>query len=180
MNTSLPKISKILLSAESIRDRVTELAAQINRDYQDVDQLILIGILRGAFIFVADLARQLQITHSVDFMALASYEKNVSTGEVRILLDLREPIHDQHVLIVEDILDSGETLNYLYRNLIERKPASIRTCVLVKKQRGTLNSQVRVDYLGFEIPNVWVVGYGLDYANYYRTLPYIAELEIPQ
>jgi hypoxanthine phosphoribosyltransferase len=179
MNNSLPKISKILLSADVIQRRVTELAEQINRDYQEVDELILIGILRGAFIFVADLARQLNITHSVDFMALASYERNISTGDVRILLDLREPIHDRHVLIVEDILDSGETLNYLYRNLIERKPASIRTCVLTKKQREILNSQVHIDYLGFEIPNVWVVGYGLDYANYYRTLPYIAELEIP-
>ena len=179
MDPSLPKITKILLSTEAIQNRVTELAEQINRDYQEVDHLILVGILRGAFIFVADLARQLKVTHSVDFMALASYERNISSGEVRILLDLREPIHDQHVLIVEDILDSGETLNYLYRNLIERKPASIRTCVLVKKQRGAINSQVQVDYLGFEIPNVWVVGYGLDYANYFRTLPYIAEMEIP-
>ncbi|MBP1694794.1 MAG: hpt [Chloroflexi bacterium] len=112
-----------------------------NRDYQEVDHLILVGILRGAFIFVADLARQLKVTHSVDFMALASYERNISSGEVRILLDLREPIHDRHVLIVEDILDSGETLNYLYRNLIERKPASIRTCVLVKKQRGAISQK---------------------------------------
>ena len=108
-------------------------------------------------------------------MALTSYGKNTSIGEVRILMDLREPIEGQHVLIVEDIVDTGHTLNYLYHLLKERQPASLRTCVLVRKNRGSL--EVPIDYLGFEIPDVWVVGYGLDYADRYRTLPYIAELK---
>jgi hypoxanthine phosphoribosyltransferase len=111
----------------------------------------------------------------VDFKALSSYGKTSTSGTVRILMDLREPIEDQHVLIVEDILDTGNTLSYLMRILHERKPASLRTCVLVRKVRDGVDFPV--DYLGFDIPDVWVVGYGLDFADRYRTLPYIAELK---
>src|SRR5512138_2218393 len=113
MNEQLPGISQTLLSAEDIARRVRELARQIDDDYRDLDRLLLLGILRGAFIFMADLTRQLQTPHVIDFMALTSYSKNKSLGEVRILMDTREPIKDQHVLIVEDIIDSGNTLNHL-------------------------------------------------------------------
>ena len=170
-----PDLARLLVSSQNIENRVTELARQINADYAGQGNLLLVGILRGAFIFTADLARQLVVPHMVDFMALTSYGKSTTIGDVRILLDLREPIENQHVLIVEDIIDSGHTLHYLTRLLQERQPASVRTCVMVRKNRGRLD--VRIDYLGFEIPDVWVVGYGLDYADQYRTLPYIAELK---
>jgi hypoxanthine phosphoribosyltransferase len=170
-----PELARVLISAEAIRTRVKELAAQIDQDYAGVERLYLIGILKGAFIFLADLARQLTIPHSVDFMALSSYGKTTHSGAVRILMDLREPIEGQHVLIVEDILDTGHTLNYLYHNFEGRNPASLRTCVLVRKKRP--NGYVPLNYLGFEIPDVWVVGYGLDYADRFRTLPFIAEMK---
>lgn len=177
MNNFLPPISKILVSSDEISRRINELAQQVDSEYRNVDNLLIIGILRGAFIFLADLTRKMQVPHMVDFMALTSYSKNKSIGEVRILMDSREPIKDRHVLIVEDILDSGDTLNYLYRTMQERKPASLRTCILVRKKREIANLEVPINYVGFEIPDVWVVGYGLDYDNHYRTLPYIAELD---
>jgi hypoxanthine phosphoribosyltransferase len=176
MITPHPDVARVLVSAEAIRLRVRELALQLQRDYEGESALYLVGILKGAFIFLADLTRELAVPHFVDFMALSSYGKSAtSSGAVRILMDLREPIHDRHVLIVEDILDTGNTLRYLSETLLGRKPASLRTCVLLRKTRpGPL---APVDYLGFEIPDVWVVGYGLDYADSYRTLPYIAELK---
>ena len=175
MNDIQSDFSKIILSTEIIQNRVTELAYQINNDYKDVEQLLLVSILRGAFIFTADLTRQLSIPHIVDFMAITSYGKSTSTGEVRIIMDLREAIENQHVLIIEDIIDGGHTLHYLYNLLQDRKPASLQTCVMTGKKRERLN--VPINYLGFEIPDVWAVGYGLDYADQYRTLPYIAELK---
>ena len=175
--TELPKdLARILIPAEAIQKRVQELAAQIEKDYTGVDSLYIIGILKGAFIFLSDLVRYLTIPHIVDFMALSSYGKTTTSGAVRILMDLREPIENKHVLIVEDILDSGKTLSYLYHLLKERQPASLKTCVLTLKHRPSFSAKVPIDYLGFKIPNVWVVGYGLDFADKYRTLPYIAEL----
>jgi len=176
VNELPPDLARVLIPEETIQARVKELATKLSRDYAHVDRLFLIGILKGAFIFLADLARQLSVPNVVDFMALSSYGKTAtSTGAVRILMDLREPIEGQHVVIVEDIVDTGHTLSYLYRALQGRKPASLRTCVLLRKKRESL--EVPIDYLGFEIPNVWVVGYGLDYADTYRTLPFIAELK---
>lgn len=175
MNEMHPELSQILITTEQIQSRVRELADQINRDYAATGRLYIVGILKGAFIFMADLTRQLSIPHIVDFMALSSYGKTTSSGTVRILMDLRESIEGQHVLIVEDILDSGNTLNYLCRILKDREPASLRTCVLVRKIRSDVN--LPIDYLGFDIPDVWVVGYGLDFADRHRTLPYIAELK---
>jgi len=175
MTTTPSDLARILISADQIQARVQELARQISQDYKDVDRLYMVGILKGAFIFLADLTRHLEVNHAVDFMALSSYGKTSTSGTVRILMDLREPIEDQHVLIVEDILDTGNTLSYLMRILHERKPASLRTCVLVRKVRDGVDFPV--DYLGFDIPDVWVVGYGLDFADRYRTLPYIAELK---
>jgi hypoxanthine phosphoribosyltransferase len=170
-----PDLTQIIISEENIAARVRELAQQIDEDYKDIDRLFLIGILKGAFIFLADLTRNLETPHIVDFMALSSYGKTTSSGAVRIVMDLREPIENQHVLIIEDILDSGHTLSYLYHTLQGRNPASLKTCVLLRKKRDGVD--VPVDYLGFDIGDTWVVGYGLDYADKYRTLPYIAELD---
>ncbi len=168
-------IERILIPSDQISLRVRELAEQISKDYHGIERLYIVGILKGAFIFLADLTRQLSVPHVVDFMALSSYGKTTKSGEVRIIMDLREPIDGEHVLIVEDIVDTGHTLTYLYNVLKERNPASLHTCVLVRKQRA--NQHVPIDYLGFDIPDVWVVGYGLDYADRYRTLPYVAELK---
>jgi hypoxanthine phosphoribosyltransferase len=171
-----PDLARVLLDQHTIQKKVLEMAEQISHDYKDVERLFLIGILKGAFIFLSDITRQLTIPHSVDFMAVSSYGKTAtSTGAVRLVLDVREPIENQHVMIVEDIVDTGHTLNYLYHNLKGRKPVSLRTCVLLNKKRHNLD--VPIDYLGFDIPDVWVVGYGLDFADTHRTLPFIAELK---
>jgi hypoxanthine phosphoribosyltransferase len=175
MNNLHPNLAQVVVSTEQIQTRVKELADQISADFTDRENLYLVGILKGAFIFLADLTRHLTVPHTVDFMALSSYGKSTSSGAVRILMDLREPIENQHLIIVEDIVDTGQTLKYLQRVLKGRKPASLHCCVLVRKQRDNLN--IPIDYLGFEIPDVWVVGYGLDFADKYRTLPYIAELK---
>jgi hypoxanthine phosphoribosyltransferase len=170
-----PDLARVLISQEDINSRVRELAEEISNDYSRIERLYIIGILKGAFIFLADLTRNLRVPHVVDFMALSSYGKTTSSGAVRILMDLREPIESQHVLIVEDIVDSGHTLDYLNQVLRGRKPASLHTCALVRKKREGIS--VPIDYLGFEIPDVWVVGYGLDFADRFRTLPYVAELK---
>lgn len=177
MNELNPDLKQILVSTEEIRSRVKEMAAQIDQDYQGARRIYLIGILKGAFIFLSDLCRELKTPHVVDFMAVSSYGKSTATGAVRLIMDLREPIDGEHVIIVEDIADSGQTLGYLYHVLQQRNPASLRTCVLLRKQRNNLQVDVPVDYLGFEIPDAWVVGYGLDYADLHRTLPFIAELK---
>ncbi len=169
-------LARVLVTEQEIQARVQQLAAQISADYGDKGDLYLIGVLKGAFIFLADLTRQLAIPHVVDFLALSSYGKSAtSSGEVRILMDLREPIVGRHVLVVEDIVDTGNTLHYLLDLLHSRSPASLRSCVLLQKSRQ--KPQIPIDYLGFTIPDVWVVGYGLDYADRYRTLPFIAELK---
>jgi hypoxanthine phosphoribosyltransferase len=171
MNDLHPDLAQVVVSTEQIQSRVKELADQISADFTNGENLYLVGILKGA----ADLTRHLKVSHTVDFMALSSYGKTTSSGAVRILMDLREPIENEHLIIVEDIVDSGQTLDYLHRVLKGRNPASLHSCVLVRKQRDNLD--VPIDYLGFEIPDVWVVGYGLDFADKHRTLPYIAELK---
>lgn len=175
MSNLHPDLEQVLVSTEDISRRVKALAAQISSDYRDVGQIYLIGILKGAFIFLADLCRELTVPHVVDFMAVSSYGKTTATGAVRLIMDLREPIDRQHAIIVEDIADSGKTLKYLYQVLQWHNPASLRTCVLLRKRKDMLD--VPIDYLGFDIPDKWVVGYGLDYADKFRTLPYIAELK---
>jgi hypoxanthine phosphoribosyltransferase len=164
-----------IISEAQIEDRVSELAIQISEDYAQKQPLFLIGILKGAFIFLADLSRRLTIPHIVDFMALSSYGDSVESGAVRILMDLRESIDGCHVILVEDIVDTGRTLTYLHETLVGRRAASLKTCVLLQKERK--HNKVQADYLGFKVPDVWVVGYGLDYAETYRTLPFIAELK---
>ncbi len=167
----------VLLSEAEIATRVEELAAQIDRDYADATPLMLIGVLKGSLIFLSDLARRLTIAHRVEFIAVSSYgdRQSEQADSVRLLMDVRHPIEDAHVLLVEDIVDTGHTLVYLQRLLSARHPASLKTCTLLHKPDRT-EAYTDIDYLGFTIPDVWVVGYGLDYAERYRTLPYIGEL----
>ena len=175
MNELHPDLARVIISADKIQERVVELADQINHDFAGEENIYMVGILKGAFMFLADLTRHLNVPHTVDFMALSSYGKTTSSGAVRILMDLREPVEGQHLIIVEDIIDSGNTLTYLNQVLKGRKPASLKSCVLVRKERDNLD--IPIDYLGFDIPDIWVVGYGLDFADKHRTLPYIAELK---
>lgn len=169
-------VARVLYSQETIETRVAELAAQISSDYAEVDRIFLVGVLKGAFIFLSDLARLISVPHTVDFIAVSSYGRaGAVSGAVRLLMDVREPIVDKHVIIVEDIVDTGQTLSYLDEMLRGRNPASLRRCVFLRKRRE--DQPVTIDYLGFDIPDVWVVGYGLDYADRHRTLPYIAELK---
>lgn len=165
----------VLVPEADIARRVDELAAQISADLAGAEEVLLVGVLRGAFIFLADLARRIAVPVRIDFMALASYEGTTS-GDVRLVLDLREPIHDRHVIVVEDIVDTGNTLSYLLRTLAARRPASLRTCVLTRKS-GVADDDLPIDYLGFDLPDAWVVGYGLDLADRYRALPYIGTVD---
>jgi hypoxanthine phosphoribosyltransferase len=168
-------VDEILASEEIIQGIVRQLAAQISQDYAG-KEVLLVGILKGAFIFLADISRHLTVQHQIDFMSLSSYGATATTsGEVRIIMDLRTFIRGKHVIIVEDIVDTGYTLRYLLQLLEAREPASLRTCVLLSKP-DRRQVDLTIDYLGFEIPDHWVVGYGLDFAERYRTLPYIAAL----
>ena len=167
----------VLLSEDQIAARVDELATQIDADYADAGQLVLIGVLKGSFIFLSDLARRLTIPHRIEFIAVSSYGDRASdqAESVRLLMDVRHPIEGAPVMLVEDIVDTGHTLVYLQRLLQARDPASLATCTLLHKPDRT-EAVTKIDYLGFTIPDVWVVGYGLDYAEQHRTLPYIGEL----
>ena len=166
-----------LLTEEEIQRRVSELAEEISQEYSNVDELFMVGVLKGAFIFLADLSRQLEIPRRIDFIALASYDDGASRADaVRLIMDLRSDIRDKHVLVVEDIVDTGHTLAYLLKTLAARHPASLKTCALLRKP-ARHEVAVPIDYIGFEIPDVWVVGYGLDYADENRTLPYIGVME---
>ena len=169
------RIGEILVQADDLRHRVRELAEEISRDYAGRD-LLLIGVLKGAFLFLADLMRHLEVPCEVDFMAVASYGSSTeSSGVVRILKDLDAPLEARDVLIVEDIVDSGLTLQYLLRTLQARGPASLEVCALLTKpDRRRVDLPAR--YVGFEIPDKFAIGYGLDYAERYRNLPYVATL----
>ena len=170
MNREEPKV---FITEEAIRRRVGRLGRRISKDYVQVENLHLVGVLRGSFIFLADLARALTIPRSVDFLAMASYETTAAPkGPVRLITDLRTDIAGKHVLVVEDIVDTGDTLDCLMRLLALRGPASLKCCALLSKP-ACRKTEARIDYLGFEIPDVWVVGYGLDDKERYRTLPYI-------
>lgn len=169
-------IRETLLSEEKIRGRVRELADQISHDHAG-HEVLLVGVLRGAFIFLADLVRVLTVPSKIDFIAVSSYGKGIESGAVRLVMDLREDIAGRHVILVEDIVDSGRTLTYLREMLSARHPASLQICALVRKP-DCLKVDLPVDYLGFDIPNVWIVGYGLDCMDEYRGLPYIAAVEV--
>lgn len=161
-----------LISESVIRKRVNELAAQISADYADAGEVVLIGVLKGSFIFLADLSRNMTIPRTIEFIAVSSYGAGSKSGAVRLVMDVRGNIEGRHVLIVEDIVDTGHTLDYLIGMMNSHGPASVKTCALLHKaERAEVD--VPVDYVGFSIPDEWVVGYGLDFAERDRTLPYI-------
>ena len=169
-------IQEVLFSKEQLKNRVQEIARQITADYQG-KEIMLISVLRGSFVFMADLCRAIDLPCTLDFMAVSSYGKGTkSSGQVQITKDLSEDITDRHIIVVEDILDSGNTLSYLLKILENRHPASIRLCTLLDKPDRRVKP-VQVHYSGFTIPDAFVVGYGLDYAEKYRNLPYIGILK---
>ena len=169
-------IKEVLVSEEDIRAKVKELGDIITKDYKDKD-LIVVGILKGAVVFMSDLCREIKLPILMDFMSVSSYGKSsVSTGEVRIVKDLDYSVENKDILIVEDIIDTGYTLSYLTDNLKKRGAKSVKIITLLDKP-DRRKADVHVDYLGFEIPDEFVVGYGLDFAEQYRNLPYVAALK---
>jgi hypoxanthine phosphoribosyltransferase len=171
-----PDIESIIISEDRIQDRIAELGAEISRDYEG-QKVLLVAVLRGAALFIADLSRTIAVPVELDFMAVSSYGSSTkSSGVVRILKDLDEQIEGRNVLVVEDILDTGLTLKYLLKNLASRKPASLEVITLLSKE-GKQRVPISCKYVGFSVPDAFVVGYGLDYAERYRNLPYIGVLK---
>jgi len=172
----MPDVKEVLISSEEIEEKVREIGARITEDYRG-EKLLLVGILRGAVVVMSDLMRNIDLPCELDFMDISSYGTGTSSsGVVRILKDLEEDITDRHVLIVEDIIDTGLTLSYLVRSLLARNPASLEICALLSKP-SRRRADLDVRYLGFEVPDEFVVGYGLDYAGAYRNLPDICILK---
>lgn len=165
-------VGKPLFTVNEIQKKVVELADRISSDYEGKD-LVVVSILRGAFMFTSDLVRNIRIPLTLDFLLASSYVKTDTTGEVKLHCDVRESVRGRHVLLVEDIIDTGVTLNYLRERFLQKEPASLRICGLLnKKPRRVVD--IPVDYSGFDIPDIFVVGYGLDYDNKFRNLPYVA------
>ena len=176
MTDAHAEIAEVLFSEQEIQDKIAELAKSIDEDYRG-KELLLVGVLKGAVMVMADLARALETPVSMEFMAVSSYGSSTSSsGVVRILKDLDRDIAGQHVLLVEDIIDSGLTLNWLLRNMRSRGPASVEVCALLRKPEAA-KVDVPVKYVGFDIPSEFVVGYGLDYAERYRDLPFVGLLK---
>ena len=170
-------VKEVLFTEEQLHERVREMGAQITKDYAGVDNLVVISVLRGAAVFMADLVREIKMPVEMDFMAVSSYGSGVKTsGVVKIVKDLSTSIEGKHILIAEDILDSGLTLDYLMRTLSSREPASMEIATLLHKA-GTQKVDIHCKYVGFDCPNEFIVGYGLDYAERYRNLPYIGVLK---
>ena len=170
-------VDKILISREALQARIEELGQELNEFYSDEDQPLFVCVLKGAFVFLADLTRELTMRHEIDFMETSSYgARTKSSGVVRILLDLERSIEGRHVVIVEDIVDSGRTLSYVTRNLETRNPASIRVCTLLDKPSRRV-IDVPIDFVGFQVPDEFVIGYGLDFDEAYRNLPFIGVLK---
>ena len=170
---------RILLRSSAVQKRVREMGLQISKDFKG-QRVHLIGVLKGAAIFLSDLIRQIRIEVSLDFMAVSSYGKGSHTsGQVRLIKDLDTSIEGLNVIVVEDILDTGLTLGYLLRVLQQRKPKSLRIAALLDKPERRIKKDVKADYVGFQIPNEFVVGYGLDYAERYRNLKYVCVLSLP-
>ncbi|MGD2104051.1 MAG: hypoxanthine phosphoribosyltransferase [Anaerolineae bacterium] len=170
-------IDRILIPEDELQRRVAELGQAINEAYSDEDPPLLVCVLKGAFMFLADLTRHMNLRHEVDFMETSSYgARTKSSGVVRILLDLERNIEGRHVLVVEDIVDSGRTLSYVTRNLETRNPASVRVCTLLNKPSRRV-IDVPIDFVGFEVPDEFVIGYGLDFDEEYRNLPFIGVLK---
>ena len=176
MTDAHAEIAEVLFSEQEIQDKIAELAKSIDEDYRG-KELLLVGVLKGAVMVMADLARALETPVSMEFMAVSSYGSSTSSsGVVRILKDLDREIEGRHVLVVEDIIDSGLTLNWLLRNMRSRNPASVEVCALLRKPEAA-KVDVQVKYVGFDIPSEFVVGYGLDYAERYRDLPFVGRLK---
>ena len=176
MTSMMPDVAEVLISGEQIEEKVCELGERITQDYAG-ERLLLVGVLRGAVVVMGDLMRCIDLPCEIDFMDISSYGSGTSSsGVVRILKDLEEDITGRHVLIVEDIIDTGLTLSYLRRSLLTRGPASLEICALVTKP-SRRRVELDVKYLGFEVPDEFVVGYGLDYAGAYRNLPDICVLK---
>jgi hypoxanthine phosphoribosyltransferase len=170
-------IERILISEEQLQARVAAIAAAIEVDYAEDEDLLLICVLKGGYVFLSDLSRALKRPHHLDFMGISSYGSGTkSSGAVQIIMDLKQPLAGRNVLIVEDIIDSGHTLRYLRQNLLARQPASLKICTLLNKP-SRRDVDVPVDYIGFDIPDEFVVGYGLDFDELYRNLPFIAVLK---
>ncbi len=170
-------IEKVLISENEIQERIAQLAEEMNAAYRDEDFPMLVCILKGAFMFLADLTRHLDFRHEVDFMVISSYGKGTtSSGVVRILLDLESSIEGRNVVIVEDIVDTGHTINYILRHFAARNPASIRIVTFLNKP-SRREVDVPVDFVGFEVPDEFVMGYGLDFAEQYRNVPYVGVLK---
>lgn len=170
-------IEKVLISEAELQTRIANLASEMNAIYTDDDLPILVCILKGAFMFLADLTRHLDFRHEIDFMEISSYGSGTtSSGSVRILLDLASDIKERNVVIVEDIVDTGNTLTYILRNFAARKPASVRVATLLSKP-SRREIDVPIDFVGFEVPDEFVMGYGLDYAQQYRNIPFIGVLK---
>lgn len=168
---------KLVISKNQISDKVGELAAQINADYADKD-LVMIGVLNGAFIFLADLARSITIPHQIDFIRVASYgNSDSSSGTIRLTKDVELDFKNKHVLLVEDIIDTGATLDWLTKKFSANEAASVRICTLIDKKERR-QSEVKIDYVGFSLEQGFLIGYGLDYAEQYRYLPEIFTLEL--
>ena len=170
-------IDHILISQEQLQQRIADMAAAIEAEYAGEEDLLLICVLKGGYIFLADLSRALKRPHNLDFMGISSYGSGTSSsGAVQIIMDLKQPLAGRHVMIVEDIIDSGHTLSYLRQNLLARQPASLKICTLLNKP-SRREVDVPVEYIGFDIPDEFVVGYGLDFDELYRNLPFIAVLK---
>lgn len=169
-------ILKVLIPEEKIKQRISQLAKKISKDYRNKGKLLIVGILKGSTIFLSDLIRQIDIDCEIDFISVRSYNGTSSTGVVQLILDLYDNPIGKHILIVEDIVDTGRTLKFLKQNLLTRNAKSVKICVLLNK-KGTRKTKIKIDYKGFDVPNRFIVGYGLDYNEKYRNLPYIAVLE---
>jgi hypoxanthine phosphoribosyltransferase len=176
MSSLMPDVKEVLITSSEIQEKVSELGELITEDYRG-ERPLLVGVLRGAVIVLGDLMRNIDLPCEIDFMDISSYGTGTSSsGVVRILKDLEEDITDRHVLVVEDIVDTGLTLSYLRRSLLTRKPASLEVCALLTKP-SRRRVELDIKYLGFEVPDEFVVGYGLDYAGAYRNLPDICVLK---
>jgi hypoxanthine phosphoribosyltransferase len=172
-------VGEVLIAEDALQARIAELARQISADYAG-RELLVVGVLKGAVFFIADLVRQIEVPCELDFMAVSSYgSSSHSSGVVRILKDLEASIAGRHVLVVEDVIDSGLTLSYLLKNLASRDPASLEICSLLTKP-GHRRLNIPIRYVGFDLPDEFVIGYGLDHAERYRNLPFIAVLELAQ
>ena len=170
-------IKKVLLTQEQIADRIAQLGEVLTRDYADKNPVI-VGVMKGVVVFYADMLRQIKVPCQLEFMWISSYAGTSSTGQMVVKRDVSADLEGRHVLILEDIFDTGRSLDFTYRHLMEKKPASIKICTLLDKpSRRDEGITLQADYVGFEIPNEFVVGYGLDYNEYYRNLPYIGVLK---